>query len=124
MSGNVWEWCLDDWHKDYKGAPVDGSRWGDGSGEYRVNRGGGWSTGVKSCRSALRFACKPSYIDFFSRFPCRPGTSKVKSFFSTFFDCKSGWIMVVETSTTFRSCQSSGCGLIFNEYTRFTVTHL
>lgn len=68
MSGNVWEWCLDDWHKDYKGAPADGSRWGDGSGEYRVNRGGGWSTGIKSCRSALRFACKPSYTDFFLGF--------------------------------------------------------
>lgn len=27
MHGNAWEWCLDDWHPDYKGAPCDGSAW-------------------------------------------------------------------------------------------------
>jgi formylglycine-generating enzyme required for sulfatase activity len=27
MSGNVWEWCEDDWHSDYKGAPADGRAW-------------------------------------------------------------------------------------------------
>ena len=27
MHGNVAEWCLDDWHYNYKGAPTDGSAW-------------------------------------------------------------------------------------------------
>ena len=27
MHGNMWEWCLDDWHDNYTGAPTDGSPW-------------------------------------------------------------------------------------------------
>ena len=43
MSGNVWEWCADDWHSNYVAAPVDGSAWIDAErGSYRVNRGGSW----------------------------------------------------------------------------------
>jgi hypothetical protein len=30
MHGNVWEWCLDDWHDSYEGAPSDGSAWVEG----------------------------------------------------------------------------------------------
>ncbi len=43
MSGNVWEWCQDAWHKDYKGAPADGSAWEKGGDDtVRVLRGGSW----------------------------------------------------------------------------------
>jgi formylglycine-generating enzyme required for sulfatase activity/serine/threonine protein kinase len=59
MHGNVWEWCLDDWHGSYNGAPADGTRWGDGSGSYRVKRGGSWNDGASDCRSANRHYYSP-----------------------------------------------------------------
>jgi formylglycine-generating enzyme required for sulfatase activity len=27
MHGNVYEWCLDEWHESYEGAPIDGRAW-------------------------------------------------------------------------------------------------
>ena len=56
MHGNVWEWCEDDWHDNYKGAPTDGSAWlsGEHSG-FRVVRGGSWNSSKNACRAAFRF---------------------------------------------------------------------
>ena len=43
MSGNVWEWCEDDWHGTYQGAPTDSRPWVDRPrGGSRVLRGGSW----------------------------------------------------------------------------------
>lgn len=53
MSGNVWEWCQDRWHPNYKGAPTDGSAWESGN-ESRVIRGGSWMYDGISCRPANR----------------------------------------------------------------------
>ena len=60
MHGNVWEWCLDDWHKNYEGAPTDGSAWFDENNNLyqksgrAVLRGGSWFSNPKDCRSAYR----------------------------------------------------------------------
>ncbi|MGH8534603.1 MAG: formylglycine-generating enzyme family protein [Gammaproteobacteria bacterium] len=57
MLGNVWEWVQDCWHENYKGAPLDGSAWGekqDGDCARRVIRGGSWHDLPRSVRSARR----------------------------------------------------------------------
>jgi formylglycine-generating enzyme required for sulfatase activity/uncharacterized caspase-like protein len=56
MHGNVWEWCQDNWHQNYYGAPTDGSAWLEANDDYncRVNRGGAWDMGPESSRSAHR----------------------------------------------------------------------
>jgi len=55
MHGNVWEWCLDHWHKGYEGAPADGSAWvTKGESDRRMLRGGSWLNFPESCRCAYR----------------------------------------------------------------------
>ena len=55
MHGLVWEWCADSWHKNYDGAPTDGSVWEvGGDNNRRVLRGGSWSFNSVLCRSASR----------------------------------------------------------------------
>ncbi|NJM48155.1 MAG: formylglycine-generating enzyme family protein [Alkalinema sp. RU_4_3] len=57
MHGNIWEWCLDDWHNDYKTAPIDGSAWtnvDETKNSLKVLRGGSWSNIPWDCRSASR----------------------------------------------------------------------
>lgn len=55
MHGNVWEWCEDDWHVNYKDAPNDGSVWLSESGSAKVARGGSFFNKSFGCRSAKRF---------------------------------------------------------------------
>jgi formylglycine-generating enzyme required for sulfatase activity len=58
MHGNVWEWCQDDWHNSYQGAPIDGSAWIDDSNPVRhrkILRGGSWIDNPDFCRSAFQF---------------------------------------------------------------------
>ncbi len=55
MNGNVWEWVEDCLHKNYRGAPADGSAWlADGDCSRRILRGGAWDSEERFLRSAAR----------------------------------------------------------------------
>ena len=69
MHGNVWEWCQDNWHKDYQGAPKDGTAWVSGSYGVKVIRGGSWRLNPSYCRSASRNDTFPRFAnDYFTGF--------------------------------------------------------
>ena len=81
MSGNVWEWALDEWHGSYKGAPSSAEGvWGDvgmcsqrcdrGSSR-RVFRGGSWRYIAGYLRVALRDYHDPDFRDFYLGFRIR-----------------------------------------------------
>jgi len=58
MHGNVYEWCQDDEHDSYEGAPADGSAWVENSKNKRLLkkllRGGSWIDNPRFCRCASR----------------------------------------------------------------------
>ena len=58
VHGNVWEWTAD-WYGDYPGSSQTDPT-GPGSGSYRVNRGGSWSS-AGSSRVANRINFVPDY---------------------------------------------------------------
>jgi len=73
--GNVWEWCEDAYHANYKGAPSDGSAWTEGGEEaeggnrLRIFRGGSVNPyPAENSRSAYRYRNAPTlrsgYIGF------------------------------------------------------------
>jgi len=73
MHGNVWEWCLDQWHPSYEGAPKDGGAWEDADTKRsdvnkddksarRLLRGGSWLNSPGNCRSACRDHRRPGGV--------------------------------------------------------------
>ena len=65
MSGNVWEWCLDEWHDSYADKPEKlksngNEAWGDlNIDDYdnrsRLLRGGSWLNDDRNSLAASRF---------------------------------------------------------------------
>jgi formylglycine-generating enzyme required for sulfatase activity/uncharacterized caspase-like protein len=54
-SGGVWEWVADCWHKNYQGAPKDGTAWSKSDCRENVIRGGAWRNDASYIHSASRF---------------------------------------------------------------------
>ena len=62
MHGQVFEWCEDNWHESYDGAPTNGSAWTERdrwwsrnkTSSIKVIRGGSWVDDSAVCRSAYR----------------------------------------------------------------------
>ena len=67
MHGNVHEWCQDNWHGNYEGAPTDGIAWVNDNNQ-RMLRGGSWSFNPWCCHCAYRNwfvrGCKDKNIGF------------------------------------------------------------
>jgi formylglycine-generating enzyme required for sulfatase activity len=63
MSGNIWEWCEDDWHIKVRYIPKDGSPWINQPkrGDARVVRGGSWVDNAGFCRVSYRNFHSPDY---------------------------------------------------------------
>lgn len=61
MGGNVYEWCEDNYHRSYEGAPADGKAWCSRREEidYRIMRGGNWLT---CTQRDLRAAKREGYL--------------------------------------------------------------
>jgi formylglycine-generating enzyme required for sulfatase activity len=77
VHGNVWEWCLDQWHANYNGAPQDGNAWLDldaNKDNDRLLRGGSWGFFPGNCRSAYRNHLRPGSVgsDVGLRVVCLP----------------------------------------------------
>ena len=69
VHGNVFEWCEDDVHGNYAGAPTDGSAWLDEKrGSFRVARGGSWNYYPSRARVANRYRNDPGYRNFYLGF--------------------------------------------------------
>ncbi|MEM9272302.1 MAG: formylglycine-generating enzyme family protein [Cyanobacteria bacterium P01_F01_bin.143] len=63
MHGNVWQWCADNWHGNYEGAPIDGTAWTKGGdNNLFLLRGGSWLNNPNHCRSANRYSNRRDVI--------------------------------------------------------------
>jgi formylglycine-generating enzyme required for sulfatase activity len=64
MGGGVDQWVEDCWHRNYQGAPADGSVWAGGECSSHVLRSGSWKNDSRYVRPANR-----NYYDTNVRYP-------------------------------------------------------
>jgi formylglycine-generating enzyme required for sulfatase activity len=84
MHGNVWEWCTDHWHPNYRDAPDDGRPWMDPIPDplmRRLLRGGSWDVNPRYCRSACRDLNQPddANLNVGFRVVCLPQSPSLNS---------------------------------------------
>jgi formylglycine-generating enzyme required for sulfatase activity len=64
VHGYLWEWCADNWHDDYTGAPADGAAWiANGDAKQHVLRGGSWKDPGEKLTSTFRRAAPSDLKD-------------------------------------------------------------
>jgi formylglycine-generating enzyme required for sulfatase activity len=69
LIGNVTQWVADSYHRDYNGAPTDGSAW-NGDSPWRVRRGTHFAMPGRTGRSAYRTLDPPTATRNYSGFRC------------------------------------------------------
>ena len=70
MAGNAWEWVNDIYGEHYYAHSPEHNPPGPASGEYRVLRGGSWSSVERSIRAANRLSSLPGDAGYGSGFRC------------------------------------------------------
>lgn len=73
MSGNAWEWCSDQYSRNYYTNSLMKNPTEPKAGQFQVLRGGSWNSTLYTLRVANRFFFNPNLSYFFSGFRCVSG---------------------------------------------------